>query len=143
MEPLDRNAHQEISEIINKMANESLRTLSLAFKKITDNDLTQKNSRGVYNVETDELILLGVVGVRDYPRQEVADAIKKCHIAGITVLMVTGDNIITAKSIAKEIGLLKEGDDHIAMEGPDFSNRVGGIICKNCRTAVCGCPVTK
>lgn len=51
--------------------------------------------------------MLAVIGVRDNPRKEVPDAIKKCHIAGITVRMVTGDNIITAKAIAREIGLLK------------------------------------
>jgi P-type E1-E2 ATPase len=84
------------------MASNSLRTLSLAFKKISDDhDLSQKNRRGVYNVEKDDLILLAVLGVRDNPRQEVPEAIKKCHLAGITVRMVTGDNIITAKAIAR------------------------------------------
>ncbi len=56
--------------------------------------------------------------------------------------MVTGDNIITAKAIAKEIGLLK-GSSFIAMEGPDFHKLVGGIVCKNCKTEKCDCPVTK
>jgi P-type E1-E2 ATPase len=45
----------------------------------------------------------------------VPEAIKKCHNAGITVRMVTGDNIITAKAIAKDIGILKEGDNFLAM----------------------------
>jgi P-type E1-E2 ATPase len=45
----------------------------------------------------------------------VPGAIIKCNRAGITVRMVTGDNIITAKAIAKEIGLTKEGEDFIAM----------------------------
>lgn len=58
-----------------------------------------------------------MIGVRDNPRQEVPDAIKKCHVAGITVRMVTGDNIVTAKAIATEIGLIKENDDSIALEG--------------------------
>jgi Ca2+ transporting ATPase len=82
-----------------------------------------------------------VIGVRDNPRKEVPDAIHQCHLAGITVRMVTGDNIITAKAIAKEIGLLS--DQGIAMEGPDFNERVGGIVCKECKTAICDCPTTK
>jgi P-type E1-E2 ATPase len=53
------------------------------------------------------MILLAVLGVRDIPRKEVPDAIMKCHKAGITVRMVTGDNIITAKAIAKDIGIIK------------------------------------
>ena len=80
--------------------------------------------------------------MRDNPRQEVPDAIKKCHIAGITVRMVTGDNIVTARAIATEIGLIKENDDSIAMEGTEFNKLVGGIVCKACRTPVCPCPVT-
>lgn len=59
--------------------------------------------------------MLCIIGVRDIPRKEVPDAIKRCHDAGITVRMVTGDNIITAKAIAKDIGLVKEGSDFIAM----------------------------
>ena len=54
------------------------------------------------------MVLLAVVGVRDNPREEVPDSIKKCHRAGITVRMVTGDNIITAKAIATEIGLVSD-----------------------------------
>lgn len=68
------------------------------------------------------------------------DAIKQCHKAGITVRMVTGDNIITAKAIAKDIGLTKDGNDFLALEGPEFSKLVGGVVCKNCRVPICDCP---
>jgi len=54
------------------------------------------------------LILICIVGVKDIPRKEVPDAIKKCHRAGIKVRMVTGDNLITAKAIAREVGILKD-----------------------------------
>lgn len=54
------------------MATDSLRTLCLAFKKLNpEEDLIQKNNRGVYNVEKTHLILIAVIGVRDNPRQEV------------------------------------------------------------------------
>ncbi len=55
--------------------------------------------------------------------------------------MVTGDNIVTAKAIAKEIGLLR-GEDQLAMEGTEFNRIVGGVVCKKCKTAVCDCPLT-
>lgn len=83
---------------------------------------------------------MAIIGVKDIPRKEVPEAIRKCNRAGITVRMVTGDNIITARAIAKEIGLTKDGEDFIAMEGPDFNKLVGGVVCKKCRTAVCDCP---
>jgi P-type Ca2+ transporter type 2B len=54
--------------------------------------------------------------------------------------MVTGDNIITAKAIAKDIGIISEGVDYIALEGPEFNKLVGGIVCKKCRTPSCDCP---
>jgi Ca2+ transporting ATPase len=50
---------------------------------------------------------LAILGVRDIPRKEVPSAIRKCHRAGIKVRMVTGDNIITAKAIAKDVGIIK------------------------------------
>ena len=53
--------------------------------------------------------------------------------------MVTGDNIITARAIAKEIGLTKDNEQFLAMEGPDFNKLVGGVVCAKCRTAICEC----
>jgi magnesium-transporting ATPase (P-type) len=49
--------------------------------------------------------------------QEVPEAVRKCQQAGITVRMITGDNLLTAKSISREIGILTNG---CAIEGPDF-----------------------
>lgn len=53
--------------------------------------------------------------------------------------MVTGDNLITAKAIAEEIGIIQPGDGNIAMEGADFIKKIGGIVCKKCRTPKCDC----
>lgn len=55
----------------------------------------------MFEVEKSNLVLIAVVGVRDMPRPEVPEAIRQCHKAGITVRMVTGDNIVTATAIAK------------------------------------------
>lgn len=55
--------------------------------------------------------------------------------------MITGDNKLTAKEIARECGILD--DKSIVMEGEEFMNSIGGVVCKKCRTAVCDCPRSK
>lgn len=130
--------------MIRKMAENSLRTICLAYKKLSPHDdLEDQDSKGIYKFEKENMVLLAVLGVRDIPRKEVPDAIAKCHKAGITVRMVTGDNIITAKAIAKDIGIIQEGHEYLAMEGPEFNKLVGGVVCNKCRTAVCGCPTNR
>ncbi|KAF7638566.1 hypothetical protein Mgra_00001944, partial [Meloidogyne graminicola] len=64
-------------------------------------------------------------------RPEVPEAIAKCQRAGITVRMVTGDNINTARSIAMQCGILRPGDDFLVLEGKDFNSRIrdeNGIV---------------
>ena len=55
----------------------------------------------MFEIEKKNFILLTIIGVKDIPREEVPEAIRKCKEAGITVRMVTGDNLITAKAIAE------------------------------------------
>ena len=62
-----------------------------------------------------------IVGIEDPVRPEVPDAIKQCQRAGITVRMVTGDNINTARAIATKCGIIKPGDGHLVMEGKQFN----------------------
>ncbi len=84
------------------MAQNSLRTLCLGYKQLhIRDDLELKDQKGVFECQKDNIILLAILGVKDIPRKEVPEAIRKCNRAGITVRMVTGDNIITAKAIAK------------------------------------------
>ena len=64
------------------------------------------------------MVFLGVVGIQDPLRLGVKEAVKKCQDAGVFVRMVTGDNIRTAKAIAKECGICTEGG--IVLEGPEF-----------------------
>ncbi|KAG5450888.1 Plasma membrane calcium-transporting ATPase 3, partial [Clonorchis sinensis] len=71
-----------------------------------------------------DLTCIGVVGIEDPVRPEVPAAIRKCQRAGITVRMVTGDNINTARSIALKCGILKPGENYIVLEGKEFNNRV-------------------
>ena len=55
---------------------------------------------------------------------QVPDAIRKCQRAGITVRMVTGDNINTARAIATKCGILLPGDDFLCLEGKEFNRRI-------------------
>ena len=68
-------------------------------------------------------------------------AVLDCRRAGIKVRMVTGDNKLTATAIAKECNIIVAGNtESIVMEGMEFMNRIGGVICCNCRTQICNCP---
>ncbi len=70
------------------------------------------------------LTSLCVVGIEDPVRPEVPDAIKKCQRAGITVRMVTGDNVNTARAIATKCGIIRPGDGYLVMEGKEFNARI-------------------
>ena len=83
----------EILEINREFANDALRVLGFAYKTLVDTQ-PEKN-----------LIFVGLQGMIDPPREEVKAAIEKCKKAGIKVIMITGDHEVTAKAIAKEIGL--------------------------------------
>lgn len=144
VEVISTELKAEINKAIVKMAEGSLRTLCLGYKTLNPrDDLEVKDAKGVFECEKDNIVLLAIIGVRDIPRKEVPDAIVKCHKAGITVRMVTGDNIITAKAIAKDIGIIQEGKEYLALEGPEFNKLVGGVVCTKCRTFICDCPTDR
>jgi len=62
----------------------------------------------------------------------VTRAVALCRAAGIKVRMVTGDNIVIARVIAKECGII-EGPDSIEMQGHEFMSAIGGVVCSKCR----------
>jgi Ca2+-transporting ATPase len=72
-------------------------------------------------IPEDGYTCIGIVGIKDPVRPGVKESVAICRSAGITVRMVTGDNINTAKAIARECGILTEGG--IAIEGPDFRTK--------------------
>ena len=98
----------ELTEAITHMATQALRTIGLAYKKLDMSaiDLERKDDHGIYDFEKDGFTIIGISGIKDIIRKEVPDSVNKCRIAGIQVKMVTGDNKITAKAIAKEIGII-------------------------------------
>jgi len=96
--------------IVSSLASDALRVLAVAYKEI---DSLPEN----YSFEEAEkdLIFMGLVGMIDPPRPEAKDAVDLCIKAGIKAVMITGDHIDTAKAIAKDLGILQEGD--IAVTG--------------------------
>lgn len=65
------------------------------------------------NFQTDKLCFVGLISMIDPPRAAVPDAVGKCRSAGIKVIMVTGDHPITAKAIAKGVGIISEGNETV------------------------------
>ena len=114
-EPLTDADRAALLDQVTSMAATGLRTIGLAHR-----DLSAKEVAGgaPETPPEDALTLVAVVGIKDPVRAEVPDAVATCQRAGITVRMVTGDNIHTARHIARECGILAEGG--LAMEGPDF-----------------------
>ncbi|CAB4316981.1 unnamed protein product [Prunus armeniaca] len=110
---LSLEQEKNITGVINSFASKALRTLCLAFKNIDDSSIEN-------DIPDDGYTLIAVVGIKDPVRPGVKDAVQTCLAAGITVRMVTGDNLNTAKAIAKECGILTE--DGLAIEGQEFRN---------------------
>lgn len=102
--PLTDKERKKILSANNRFAEQALRVLGLAYKDIKD---TKKYT--LEQVEKD-LIFIGLVGMMDPPREEVENAVKECHEAGIKVMLITGDHAITTKAIARKIGLFSKGD---------------------------------
>lgn len=100
-----------------KLTSETFRTLAVAYKKYT----------GEYE---ESLIFLGIVGIRDPPREEVPEAISMCKGAGIKVKMITGDNKDTAVTIAKLVGIegmVLEGSEMDKMTDKEISKVIDRI----------------
>ncbi|XP_008463118.2 putative calcium-transporting ATPase 11, plasma membrane-type isoform X1 [Cucumis melo] len=112
--PLSDEKRINISNIIYSFANGALRTLCIAYKDIEVSSAPDK-------IPDNDFTLIAVVGIKDPVRPGVKEAVQACLAAGITVRMVTGDNINTARAIAKECGILTE--DGLAIEGPEFRNK--------------------
>lgn len=100
--PLSSDDHQKYQDINHQFAEQGLRVLGFAYKKLDKQQLEM-------NDESD-LVLLGLISLMDPPRIESAQAVSDCKQAGIKPIMITGDHKVTAKSIATQIGIYEEGD---------------------------------
>ncbi len=114
IEPLNVAKKDQIFEVYTENAAQALRGLAFAYRPIS-----REESISIETTERD-LIFLGLQFMIDPPREEVKPAITKCKSAGIGVKMITGDNLVTAKAIATELGIMNPADP--AVEGKNVPN---------------------
>lgn len=124
--PLDK---EELLRISEKMAGEGLRVLGIAMKtfdSLPEEITSEEIEKG--------LTILGLIGMMDPPREEVKEAVELCKSAGIKPVMITGDHPLTARVIAKRIGIIEDQDDQVitgreldTISLEDFEKRVEDI----------------
>lgn len=102
--------------INDEMSTSALRVLAIAYK-----DLDKLPEDIDTDIEND-LIFVGLIGMIDPPRQEAKEAVKQCKKAGIKPVMITGDHVVTATAIAKELGIYNDGDKSITGAQLDLMN---------------------
>jgi sodium/potassium-transporting ATPase subunit alpha len=112
--PIDDTWRRRYLEAESAMGRDGLRVLALAYRQLSE--------PGDHDHLEESLTLAGLVGFDDPPRPEVPDALRKCHQAGIKVVMVTGDHPDTACAIARAIGLVRS-DTPTVMTG----DRLNGL----------------
>ncbi|KAF2722634.1 calcium-translocating P-type ATPase [Polychaeton citri CBS 116435] len=121
---MNRDNRKALDDLIEAYASRSLRTIGFIYRdyeswppkgaRRTEDDKTQ----AVFEDVCKDMTFLGIVGIQDPLREGVPEAVKDCIMAGVYPRMVTGDNITTAKAIAKECGIYTAGG--VALEGPAF-----------------------
>lgn len=104
------------------MAKNAMRVLAVAYKDVNEIPKSLKEAES-------NLTICGLVGMIDTPRAEAKLAVADCKKAGIKPVMITGDHIITAKAIAKELGIYKSGD--LAATGEDLNSMDDNALIKN------------
>jgi Ca2+-transporting ATPase len=122
--PLTSDNRETLEQVITTYASRSLRTIGLIYRDFeswppresrrNDDDPGQAIFQDIFK----NMTFLAVVGIQDPLRDSVKEAVKDCQHAGVYVRMVTGDNVMTAKAIAEDCGILVPGG--VVMEGPTF-----------------------
>ncbi|KAM6484848.1 cation transporting ATPase [Trichoderma sp. SZMC 28011] len=129
--PMSEYQKDAIRHVIYGFTTQSLRTLALSYVDFQEWPphwlQADDSSTGSNDIELPDLLQdmtwVGVVGIRDPVRQGVPAAVEACRRASVSVKMVTGDNIETARAVGRECGILKRtstGDEGLVMEGQDF-----------------------
>jgi sodium/potassium-transporting ATPase subunit alpha len=112
---LDDNFRDDVIHADHALMDMGLRVLAFAMKEIEGHEAS-----GIRNDETEkDMTFLGLIGLHDPPRPEVPEAIRKCHDAGVRIIMITGDGSRTALAIAKQIELVQ--GTPLIIEGPAFN----------------------
>jgi Ca2+-transporting ATPase len=109
MRDINGEDRREIHDRAEAMAERALRVLAVAHRHVhaVDTDLAEN-----------DLEFLGLVGMQDPPRPAATAAVRRCREAGVRVVMITGDHAVTARAIAREIGLWEDGD--LVVTGADL-----------------------
>ncbi|CAF1053389.1 unnamed protein product [Rotaria sp. Silwood1] len=116
----DNEKSRLIHDVIENMAHNGLRTICIAYKDLGKEKQDWNNEDKIIN----DLICIAILGIEDPVRNEVPEAIEKCQRAGVVVRMITGDNIMTARSIATKCGIIKPDEDFLILEGNEFNKRI-------------------
>ncbi|KAI9244218.1 PMCA-type calcium-translocating P-type ATPase [Helicostylum pulchrum] len=115
IKPLNGYVRVNQEMLISSYASRSLRTLALAYRDV---DAIAFQEFHAEDPPLADLVLIGIIGIQDRLREGVIESIQEFRRAGVIVRMITGDNLETAKAIAKECGILTSGG--VAMTGPEF-----------------------
>ena len=146
---------KNLEEKIQNCNKDMLRTIYICYKEISEEDFNDLDE----NIDTNNLVLLAIFGIRDIIRKGVREAVLKCKQASINVIMVTGDNIQTAHAIAKECNIISPNcslvsdeesiedylqDPPVEINGDIFYDIIGGLVCSTCDlpSNECKCPKT-
>ena len=112
---ITKEVEKQIMDANLAMSKNALRVLAVAYKEISNNYDKEKPDE----IE-DNMVFVGLTGMIDPARPEVKDSLEECETAGITTVMITGDQEATAVAVAKEIGIIKTDED-LVINGDDFS----------------------
>eukprot|EP01065_Artemidia_motanka_P047011 TRINITY_DN7259_c0_g1_i2.p1 TRINITY_DN7259_c0_g1~~TRINITY_DN7259_c0_g1_i2.p1 ORF type:complete len:1236 (+),score=253.18 TRINITY_DN7259_c0_g1_i2:130-3837(+) len=119
---MDAAMQGKLEAVIKRMAQSALRTIGVAYRVFSDKEATPFPEEDPFS-DAKDLIFIGISGIEDPVRPEVPDSVELCFNAGVAVRMCTGDNIETAKAIARQCNILRTipgVGNGIAMTGPDF-----------------------
>ena len=113
VENLTEETKNFINNEINEMNKKMMRTLYLSYKDIDEREYENINEEDENHLLVDQkdLIFIGIFGLQDSLRPGVQNSVVRCHNAGVRVIMVTGDNLITATAIAKDCNIFPEKID--------------------------------
>ncbi len=106
-QPLDPATAKNIMQANDRYAMKGLRVLAVAERRVDTSHLSVSLTGYTPELIETEMTFLGLVAMADPPRPEVADAVRRCHRAGIRIIMITGDYGLTAESIARRIGIVE------------------------------------
>ena len=115
-EPLTDELRDEIHSANVELAGQAMRVLALAYQELSEGGI--EDAKAQLDEGQGDLVFVGLAGMMDPPRPEAATAVAACHRAGIRVIMATGDHRATGEAVAREVGIMQDGD--LVLTGADL-----------------------